>query len=188
MRTFSFRPALTFEGRRFRGLRGFSGKPFHPPLTDATLGAYLLASAFDVVSYLASSQSWAHDLYRAGTFALIFGAISSVATVLTGFWDWLRSTQKGTQVRRTANAHAWTMVAMTMAVVVNLVLRLPEPDAVATPGPQLAASLVTLVLAVIGGMIGGSLVYDYGFNVQNSKDHPVWHPSETDVFPGERQG
>jgi hypothetical protein len=33
---------------------------------------------------------------------------------------------------------------------------------------------------------GGSLVYDYGFNVETAGDHPVWHRSETDVFPGQR--
>ena len=39
MRTFSFRPALTLKGRKFKGLRGFAGKPFHPPLTDIPVGA-----------------------------------------------------------------------------------------------------------------------------------------------------
>ena len=33
-------------------------------------------------------------------------------------------------------------------------------------------------------MFGGSLVYDYGFNVETAGDHRVWHRSETDVFPG----
>ena len=33
-------------------------------------------------------------------------------------------------------------------------------------------------------MFGGSLVYDYGFNVETAGDHPVWHKSETDVLPG----
>jgi hypothetical protein len=34
-------------------------------------------------------------------------------------------------------------------------------------------------------MFGRSLVYDYGFNVETAGDHPVWHQSETDVFPGQ---
>ena len=37
---------------------------------------------------------------------------------------------------------------------------------------------------MLGGTIGGSLVFDYGFNVETAGDHPVWHRSETDVFPG----
>ena len=34
-------------------------------------------------------------------------------------------------------------------------------------------------------MGGGTLVYDYGFNVETASDSPVWHKSETDVLPGE---
>jgi len=30
MPKFSFRPPLTIRGRKFFGLRGFAGKPFHP--------------------------------------------------------------------------------------------------------------------------------------------------------------
>ncbi len=32
---------------------------------------------------------------------------------------------------------------------------------------------------------GGSLVYDYGFNVETAVDSPVWHPNERDLFPGQ---
>ena len=31
MRRFSVRPTLTVRGRKFKGLRGWSGKPTHPP-------------------------------------------------------------------------------------------------------------------------------------------------------------
>lgn len=41
MRHFSFRPALTMRGRAFKGLRGWAGKPLHPPLTDIPIGAML---------------------------------------------------------------------------------------------------------------------------------------------------
>ena len=42
MRKFSVRPTLTMKGRTFKGPRGWSGKPSHPPLTDIPIGAYLL--------------------------------------------------------------------------------------------------------------------------------------------------
>ncbi len=94
MRKYSVRPAITLRGRKFKGLRGFAGKPFHPPLTDIPIGAYIIAAAFDVVSVIAA-------------------LVSSGATY------------------------------------------------------------------------GGSLVFDYGFNVETAGDSPVWHTSETDVFPGD---
>jgi hypothetical protein len=40
------------------------------------------------------------------------------------------------------------------------------------------------LLVSVGATYGGSLVYDYGFNVETAGDHPVWHKSETDVLPG----
>ena len=43
-RLYSIRPTLSLKGRRSQGLRGFSGKPFHPPLTDIPVGAYIIAA------------------------------------------------------------------------------------------------------------------------------------------------
>ncbi len=45
-------------------------------------------------------------------------------------------------------------------------------------------SVVIALLVSFGATFGGSLVYEYGFNVETAGDHPVWHQSETDVFPG----
>ena len=187
MRKLSFRPALTFRGRKFKGLRGWAGKPLHPPLTDIPVGAYMLAVAFDLISFLGQDQEWARDFYRAGTFTLIGGAVVSLFAALTGFWDWLKSTEKGTQARRTVNAHAWTMVAVTVLVLVDIGLRWFAYDGDAHTGVAvLVLTLAAAALTVVGGSIGGSVAYDYGFNVETSGDHPVWHRSEDDVFPGQK--
>jgi uncharacterized membrane protein len=187
VRHFSFRPALTMRGRTFKGLRGWAGKPLHPPLTDIPVGAYMLAAAFDVISAVGNDEEWARDFYRAASFCLIAGAGVSVLTALTGFWDWLRSTEPGTQARRTVNAHAVTMVTVTVLILAGVAVRVfafwDEPS---TPGVALAFTLVAAALTVIGGSIGGSIAYDYGFNVETAGDHPVWHRSEVDVFPGEQ--
>ena len=187
MRKFSFRPALTMRGRKFKGLRGWAGKPLHPPLTDVPVGAYMLVAAFDVISYAAKNEEWARDFYRAGTFVLIGGAVVSVFAALTGFWDWLKSTKKGTQARRTANAHGWTMAIVTVLVLVDIALRRFTYDGIAhTPGRVMVLTLVVAGLTVLGGMLGGSLAYEYGFNVETAGDSPVWHESEVDVFPGDK--
>ncbi len=187
MRKLSFRPALTLRGRQFKGLRGWAGKPLHPALSDIPVGAYVLAAAFDVISFAGQDQEWARDFYRAATFALIGGAIASVFTALTGYWDWLKSTEKGTQARRTVNAHAWTMVTLTVVVLAAVALRVLAYNADTHAGAVvLAISLVAAALTIVGGTIGGSITYDYGFNVETSGDHPVWHRSEVDVFPWEK--
>jgi uncharacterized membrane protein len=105
---------------------------------------------------------------------------------LTGWADWHRSSEPGTQARRTINAHAITMITVTVLVLVDLAWRaLGDPDAGRTPVGVLVLSLVAAGLVSLGATIGGSLVYDYGFNVETAGDHPVWHKSETDVKPGE---
>src|SRR5690349_10875057 len=104
MRRFSFRPALRLRGRKFKGPRGWAGKPLHPPLTDVPVAAYILAAAFDVISVLGRDHDWARDFFRAGTFVFVGGALVSVFAALTGAWDWWKSSEKGTQARRTINA------------------------------------------------------------------------------------
>src|SRR4051794_35866747 len=125
MRRFSFRPSLTLRGRKFKGLRGFAGKPFHPPLTDVPIGAYTIVAGQDLLSKIlhGSHPAVAAELYKAGTFTLWGGAIVSLATALTGFWDWWKASEAGTQARRTINSHAWTMITATVLVIVNLILR-----------------------------------------------------------------
>ena len=186
MRTFSFRPGLTLRGRKFKGLRGYAGKPFHPPLTDVPIGAYTVVAVLDVLSKLLHSghKEVALQLYKGGTFTMWVGAGVSVFTALTGFWDWWKSSEKGTQARRTINAHAWTMITATVLVIVDLILRTWVYDnAAATPGRVLVISLVIMLLITVGGTIGGELTYDYGFNVEVAGDSPVWAKSEQDVFP-----
>ncbi len=186
MRRLSFRPALTLRGRKFKGLRGFAGKPLHPPLTDIPIGAYVLAAAFDVISHVAHDETWARDFYRAATFTLVAGAAVSLLTALTGFWDWLRSSEAGTQVRREANAHALTMITVTVLVLINIGLRtLSYADDRYSGSVVVGLSVVGALLTAIGASIGGSLVFDHGFNVENAKDSPVYHPSEQDVLPGD---
>jgi uncharacterized membrane protein len=189
VRHFSFRPAVTLRGRKFKGLRGFAGKPLHPPLTDIPIGAYVLAAVFDVIATLGRHHGFARDFFHAGTFAFVGGAGVSVLAALTGFWDWLKSSQAGTQARRTINSHASIMVTVTVLALVDIALRLNDYHTRSYPNPAiLVLSILVAVLITWGATYGGELVFDYGFNVETAGDHPVWHESETDVMPGHDKG
>lgn len=185
MRRFSVRPTLTFRGRTFKGLRGWSGEPLHPPLTDLPIAAYLLAAAFDVISVIGGpDRAWARDFWHAGTYTLVGGAVVSVMAALTGLWDAKESSEAGTQARRTINTHAAIMIAVTVLVLADIAWRLTDHDT-ATPVGVMVLSVVVALLVSLGATFGGSLVFEYGFNVETAGDHPVWHPSERDVLPGE---
>jgi uncharacterized membrane protein len=186
MRKFSVRPTLTLKGRTFKGLRGWSGKPLHPPLTDFPIVCYVLAAAFDVISAIAGkSHSWAREMWHAGTYTLIAGAVISLLAAITGLWDAWKSSEAGTQARRTINTHATIMITVTVLVVADIVWRLNDYHTHAvSPIAITVLSVIIAVLVGIGAAFGGSLVFEYGFNVETAGDSPVWHKSEIDVFPG----
>ena len=187
MRHFSFRPAVTMKGREFKGIRGWAGKPTHPPLTDLPIAAYVIAAAFDVISFIGTHTAWSREFYQAATFVLIAGALASLGAVLTGVFDWWQSSEPGTQARRTINAHASIMVCVTIIVLVDLGLRWLRYHAAAQPPSViLGLSLAGALLVAGGATYGGSMVFAYGFNVETAGDHPVWHLSEADVLPDGR--
>lgn len=181
MRTFSFRPAFEIRGRKFKGLRGFAGKPFHPPLTDVPVGAYTIGPVLSIVAFVFSDSAWADGVWRAAGYTMLVGAAVSLFTAATGFADWL-NTRKGTQMRRMANAHMWVMLTMTVIVLIALALRFlggrsETPDTIV-----LVLDLVIATMVTVGGAIGGSLVYDFGFNVETATDNHVYHVSEHDII------
>ena len=189
MRKFSFRPTLTLRGRTFKGLRGWSGKPTHPPLTDIPVAAYILVAVFDLCATLGHRHGWARDFFHAATYVIVAGAVVSVLAALTGWWDRRQSSEKGTQARRTINAHATIMLTVTALVLADIGLRLIDYSTRSYPTPAvLGLSVVAAGLVTLGATYGGTLVFDYGFNVETAGDHPAWHTSEQDVFPGHHDG
>ena len=187
MRKFSIRPTLTLKGRKFKGLRGWSGKPLHPPLTDFPIVAYVFGAVFDVLSKIGGEHhTWAGELWHAGTFTFVGGAAVSVFAALTGLWDARKASEAGTQARRTINAHATIMVTVTVLALADVAWRMNDYHTQpVTPIGILVLSVVIALLVSVGATFGGSLVYEYGFNVETAGDSPVWHKSESDVFPGQ---
>jgi uncharacterized membrane protein len=189
VRRFSFGPSLTLKGRKNKGLRGFGGKPYHPPLTDVPITAYLFAAVFDVLSALLHDghAALAKELFHAATWLFLGGAAVSVLAALTGWADWHRSSEPGTQARRTINSHAIIMIVVTVLSLLDIALRLTtySDDTYAAAGLAVLSVLVALGVTV-GATYGGSLVFDYGFNVETAGDSPVWHKSEVDVYPGKK--
>src|SRR5205814_9013377 len=66
-------------------VRGLPGHPLHPPLTDATIGMFVLATGLAVIGYAGAIESKAAP---ASWLALIGGLGVAVPTALTGFIDW----------------------------------------------------------------------------------------------------
>jgi uncharacterized membrane protein len=203
-RLFSIRPAITFRGRKFLGIRGWSGKPLHPPLTDFPIVAYVLAAAFDVVSLIfwhtkEETSGVPYDAFVAATWVMISGAIVSLGTALTGFWDWWKGIDRDrsvgpigraqhTQVWRTANWHMVVMLTVTAVVVIDIVVRLAGYDLHHASLPVTILSVIAALLVFFGSFYGGSLAFEYQFNVESLKGSTVWDETESDQLPGQKSG
>ena len=79
-------------------LRGTPGHPIHPPLTDATIGAYTFGTIAAVLSKLGIAEE---EFAHAWWLALVVALVVSAPTALTGLVDSLRIST-GTPLKRTA--------------------------------------------------------------------------------------
>lgn len=177
MKRFALGSVFSFRDRQFYGpLRGFDGKPFHPPLTDAPVGAYVVAAILDLVAFSTGGR----DPHIAAGYAFLIGAAFSVPTSVTGLVDWLRM-RAGSEVRRITNTHALSMMIVTALVATDLGWRYSQ-DADRTGGGLLALGLCILALLTLSAAIGGSLVFDKGYRVRK---RPSEGPASTAPGGGE---
>ena len=150
-------------------LRGFPGHPSHPPLTDATIGAYTFAT---VAAALSKAGVADHSFAQAWWLALVVGACFSIVTVLTGFLDWL-VISSGTPLKRTANLHALSNATASVFFVLAIVFGHDDYTGRAVHSGSLILTIVGFVLLTAGGTMGGSITYVHGMRVLNLADEPT---------------
>jgi uncharacterized membrane protein len=153
--------------------RGLPGHPIHPPLTDATIGAYTFATAAATVQVLGITT---HAGGYAWWIALVFGAITSVLTVLTGLADWL-TISWGTPLKRTANTHALVNASASVFFVIAIIIGHKHyTHGLVGTGPYILTAIGFLLLTV-GGWLGGAITYVHGMRVLNLVDEPALRAS-----------
>jgi uncharacterized membrane protein len=150
-------------------LRGFPGKPSHPPLTDASIGAYTVGVVMLVLGALGLEET---QMAHGALLAISGGLILALPTALTGLLDWLQI-EKGTPARTTATIHLFTMLSATVLFALTWIVQLDgyKDDFVKTGAWILGLAAEALLTA--GGYIGGSLVFVYGVRVLGRREAPV---------------
>src|SRR5207237_9630320 len=98
--------------------KGLPRHPLHPPLTDATIGAYTAATAMAFasvigVAHVAAANGW--------WLALVVGLIITAFTALTGFADWL-TIEWGSPLWKTATWHMLSMLTATVFFLIGSLL------------------------------------------------------------------
>jgi uncharacterized membrane protein len=147
-------------------LRGLPGHPLHPPLTDATIGMFVLAAGLAVIGSLGGIEDAAG---KGCWLALIGGLIVAVPTATTGFADWVRL-DWGSERWRTATLHMTAMVTAVVlfALAAWLQHRGYQRGDVTTGG--LIFSVLGLVALTAGGWLGGALVFVHGLRVIDTRE------------------
>src|SRR5919108_3192113 len=102
-------------------VRGFPGRPSHPPLTDASIGAYTAGVAMLVAGALGLEEE---QMAHGALLAISLGLIVATPTALTGLLDWL-DIPKATPARTVATIHLWLMVTATILFALTW---LAQPD------------------------------------------------------------
>jgi uncharacterized membrane protein len=149
--------------------RGLPGHPLHPPLTDATIGAYTFATVIAVLSKLGVSE---HNTTTAWWLALVAGLAITIPTAITGFAEWLYI-ETGTPLWRTATFHLSVM--LTATVVFAIAVGVGHSDYVngSIGGGSLVLTLIAFALLTLGGWLGGAIVFTHGMRVLKLVEEPT---------------
>ena len=150
-------------------VRGFPGHPSHPPLTDASIGAYTVGVAMLV---LGAADVEKAEMAHGALLAISGGLIVALPTALTGLLDWLRI-PAGTPRRTVATVHMLTMLSATALFAVTWLLQRPGYlDGDVRTGALILGLVAEAVLAA-GGYLGGTLTFVYGERVEGLQDVPI---------------
>lgn len=154
---------------RFLGvLRGFPGHPAHPPLTDATIGAFTIGTLLVLLSWIGV---WEAEAVQGGYLALIVGLVFSVPTIVTGFVDYL-DIPRGVPRWRTVSAHWLTMITAVSLFLVAAALLHDDFDAGSAGAAGSLSALAAEALLLLGGWLGGTAVFVHRERVLSLAEEP----------------
>ena len=160
--------------RALQVLRGLPGHPFHPPLTGATVGAFVTASCLGA----ASAVSLAPDRTAVGWWlALVVGLMLAVPTMATGMLDWI-ALDHDSPVRRRATRHFVATGCAAVLFTLATVLGHPGYQRAVVDETALGLTLLGLATLTYGGWLGGHLVFVDAVRVEPRAVEPVERGSD----------
>jgi uncharacterized membrane protein len=140
-------------------LAGPYGHPFHPILVTIPIGTWTASFVFDIIGFFAEDPE---PYAVASRILILIGLIGAVVAAVWGLMD-LSQLHKGTPARRTALIHMALNLAVVVLFLINLLVRLGDPEEISVVGFIL--TIVALLGLVVSGWLGGKLAYHYGVRV-----------------------
>jgi uncharacterized membrane protein len=142
-------------------VKGYAGKPSHPPLTDVSIGAYTAGVA---MLALGAAGFQEEPMAHGALLALSVGLLVALPTALTGLLDWL-DVPRGTPARKLGWFHLAAMLTATVLFAATWLLHLPGYRDGEVTTPAVVVGLIAQAVLTGGGYLGGALAYVYGIRV-----------------------
>jgi uncharacterized membrane protein len=78
------------------------------------------------------------------------------------------------------------MLTTTGVVIIDLIVRSGQLNASQSSAFAAILSVIAAALVSFGATYGGTMVFDYQFNVESMSGSTVWDETETDQLPGRK--
>ena len=140
------------------------GHPVHPMLIVFPLGLLGASVIFDIIHLATGMARWAEISY----WVLAVGLIGGLLAAVFGLLDWL-AIPAGTRAKTIGLMHGGSNLIAIALFGASWLVRRPDP---ASPDTlAIVLSLIGLLLALLGGWLGGELVYRLRISVDEGA-HP----------------
>jgi uncharacterized membrane protein len=150
------------------------GHPIHQMLIVFPLGLLATAVAFDIVGLVQSEASWFGISY----WIIAPGIIGGLLAAVFGLIDWI-GIPSGTRAKTIGLLHGGTNVVVVLLFIGSWFMRGAPTNA--PSNGALTLSFIAVILALVGGWLGGELVDRLGIGVDEGANPNA--PSSLSVRP-----
>lgn len=148
------------DTRHPRSIASIAGHPIHPMLVSFPIAFFTLALVMDVTYWQSANLTWKHFAEWLLFAGLVTGAIAAVVGAIDFF------SRREIRTRAPAWPHAiGNVLVMILAFLNSLVHARDGWTGVVPTG--IALSVATVLLLLITGWLGGSMVYRHGVGVKH---------------------
>lgn len=139
------------------------GHPIHPMLVGFPVAFYTGA----LVAFIAYAASMNVFWFRVGVVANWAGVVMAAVAALPGFIDWAVGIPRGSPAKKTGLIHMALNVTVLVLFIINGVVATDYWDeALPTGGTGVPLSAIGVLLTVVSGFLGWSLVQDHHVGIR----------------------
>ena len=145
----------------------FLGHRLHPPLTDFPIALWSVSLLWDGVAFARGDSFWMQFSF----WSIAAGLGAALPAMATGLFDYAAIPEKQRLAERAATRHMLAMLCATALFTGSLIVRVGA-DTIGSLKMIVAVilSAVGLAMLLIGGWLGGELVFRHGIGREDGRE------------------